>query len=102
MDDISARQRRISLRSGRRPTRATRVIPVVTVPSMSAPMPTAVPTAAVTQRLAAVVNPRMLAPYLMIAPPPRNPIPTTIWEAIRVGSALTPRDGPDPTIVSNP
>ena len=88
---------RSTRRRGRSPTSATRVIPAVTEPSTSAPMPTAVPTAAVTHRLAAVVRPRMLAPYLMMAPPPRKPMPTTICEAILVGSAWMACVGPSPT-----
>ena len=41
------------------------------------PTPTATPIAAVIQMDAAVVSPLMFAPYLMIAPPPRKPIPAT-------------------------
>ena len=48
--------------------------------------PAAIPTAAVAQRLAAVVSPRTEDPYLRIAPAPRNPIPETICAAIREGS----------------
>ena len=81
--------RRTRARSGRSPTRATSVIPVVAAPSDRSPTPMAVPTAAVIQRLAAVVRPRMLAPYFKMAPPPRNPMPTTIWDATREMSAET-------------
>src|ERR1044072_4085215 len=47
------------------------------------------PIAATTQSVAAVVSPRTERPCRMIAPAPRKPIPVTIWEAIRVGSART-------------
>src|SRR5436305_7955090 len=47
------------------------------------------PIAATTQRLAAVVSPRIDKPSRMIAPAPRKPMPVTICAAIRVGSART-------------
>ena len=53
-------------------------------------MPAAIPIAATTQSVAAVVSPRTEIPRTMIAPAPRKPIPVTIWAAIRVGSKTTP------------
>ena len=50
------------------------------------PAPTDMPTAAATQRPAAVVSPRTLLPLKIITPAPKNPIPTTMLEAIREGS----------------
>ena len=47
----------------------------------------AIPIAAVIQSEAAVVTPLICPPEEMITPAPTKPIPTTIWEAIRVGSA---------------
>ena len=47
------------------------------------PAPEARPIAATSQRLAAVVRPLIRRPECMIAPPPRNPMPTTTFEAIR-------------------
>ena len=55
------------------------------------------PIAAVAQRLAAVVRPRIDVPYLRIAPAPRKPIPDTIWAATRdvsVGSEPFGAGGP--------
>src|SRR5439155_11947704 len=49
----------------------------------------AIPIAATTQSVAAVVRPRMERPSRMIAPAPRKPIPVTICAAMRVGSART-------------
>ena len=67
-------------------------------PSTRLPTPIAVPIAAVIHRFAAVVRPRMLAPYLRIAPPPRKPIPTTICDATREMSAVAVARGLAPTI----
>src|ERR1051326_4387215 len=47
------------------------------------------PIAAATQSVAAVVRPRTVRPWRMIAPAPRKPMPVTICAAIRVGSART-------------
>ena len=41
------------------------------------PAPEAIPTAATTQRLAAVVRPRIVKPWRKITPAPRKPIPVT-------------------------
>jgi hypothetical protein len=51
-----------------------------------APTPAAMPSAAVLQRLAAVVRPRIVNPSLRIAPAPRKPMPDTTCAAMRVGS----------------
>src|SRR5690625_2637776 len=50
------------------------------------PAPAAIPTAAVTQILAAVVRPTTMLRRVKITPAPRNPIPLTICAAIRDGS----------------
>ena len=50
------------------------------------PLPQARPTAATSQMLAAVVNPRTLVPMRRMAPAPRNPMPATAPAAIREGS----------------
>ena len=55
-----------------------------------APAPAAMPTAATAHRLAAVVRPRTLTPYLRIAPAPRKPIPDTICAATRPWSPPGP------------
>src|SRR5262249_43270544 len=55
------------------------------------PAPTAIPIAATSQRVAAVVRPRTESPWRMMAPAPRKPIPVTICAAIRVGSTLIPQ-----------
>src|ERR1051326_7346870 len=47
------------------------------------------PIPAATQSVAAVVRPRTVRPWRMIAPAPRKPMPVTICAAIRVGSART-------------
>src|ERR1051326_6606147 len=47
------------------------------------------PIAAETQSVAAVVRPRTVSPWRMIAPAPRKPMPVTICAAMRVGSART-------------
>ena len=65
-------------------------IAVVTTATTHQPAPTAIPTAAVAHRLAAVVSPRTDVPYLMIAPAPRKPMPVTIWAATREVSVETP------------
>ena len=44
--------------------------------------------------LAAVVSPLTVSPCRTMAPPPRNPIPVTIWAASRLGSVPTPRLNP--------
>jgi hypothetical protein len=44
------------------------------------------PTAAMSQREAAVVRPLILFPRRIMAPAPRNPIPETTWAAILPGS----------------
>src|SRR6187549_3224629 len=49
------------------------------------PAPAAVPIAALTQIVAAVVRPLMFIPLRRMAPPPRNPIPVTICAAMRSG-----------------
>ena len=48
------------------------------------------PTPATAQRLAAVVRPFTPPRDWMIVPAPMNPIPETIWAAIRVGSEPIP------------
>src|SRR5438105_7955206 len=53
------------------------------------PAPHAMPIAATTHNVAAVVSPRTDRPWRMIAPAPRKPMPVTICAAIRVGSART-------------
>jgi hypothetical protein len=50
----------------------------------------ATPTAAVAQMLAAVVSLLTLSPCRTMAPPPRNPIPVTIWATGRLGSVDPP------------
>ena len=55
------------------------------------------PDSATTQSPAAVVTPRTESPWRMITPAPRNPIPATIWAAIRVGGNVT-----DPSNVKSP
>ena len=54
------------------------------------------PIAATIQRLAAVVSPRTVRPWRMIAPAPRKPMPVTICAAIRVGSKTTPEGVENP------
>src|SRR5205823_12034817 len=44
-----------------------------------------------TQIVAAVVSPRTALRCTKIMPPPRNPMPDTIWAAIRDGSSATCR-----------
>ena len=56
---------------------------VVATANSYMPAPTATPIAATTQSEAAVVSPRTLIPYLMIAPAPRKPIPETTYDATR-------------------
>ena len=51
------------------------------------PNPTPVPTAAVAQTVAAVVNPWVRLPLCIMMPAPKNPIPTTMLAAMRDGSA---------------
>ena len=53
------------------------------------PRPAAMPTAALSHRVAAVVRPRMEPLSLMMTPAPRKPTPVTIWAAIRDGSRPT-------------
>src|SRR6476661_5296489 len=53
------------------------------------PAPEAIPIAATTHSVAAVVSPRTEKPCRMIAPAPRKPTPVTICAAIRVGSVRT-------------
>ena len=50
----------------------------------------AMPIAAASQSVAAVVRPRTVRPWRMIAPAPRKPMPVTICAAIRVGSKTIP------------
>ena len=45
---------------------------------------------------------RTVAPYFTIAPPPRNPMPTTICDATGVMSARTTVVGPSPAMDWNP
>src|ERR1700733_9702565 len=71
---------------------AARMIRMMTVDALAAryrPPPTASPTAATVQMLAAVVSPLTISPRARIAPAPRNPIPETTWAAIRDGSSTT-------------
>ena len=58
------------------------------------PAPTDTPMAATTQSEAAVVSPRTLIPWRMIAPAPRKPIPETTYDATRDGSTTTPMSLP--------
>jgi hypothetical protein len=67
---------------------------VVAVANAYMPAPTATPIAATTQSDAAVVSPRTLMPWRMIAPAPRKPIPETTYEATREGSTTTPMSFP--------
>ena len=46
-------------------------------------------TAAVSQTIDAVVNPRTISFRTKMTPPPMNPIPVTIWAAMREGSRTT-------------
>jgi hypothetical protein len=52
------------------------------------PAAAAMPIAATSQRLAAVVNPRIVKPWRKISPAPRKPIPVTTCAATRVGSTV--------------
>ena len=54
------------------------------------PAPQAIPTAADTQMVAAVVRPRTTSRPLKMTPAPRKPIPLTIWAAMRDGSRTAP------------
>src|SRR5690625_4330709 len=67
------------------------------------PAPAAIPTAAVTQMLAAVVSPTTMLRRVKITPAPRNPIPLTICAAIREGSRRTssPRTALKPNADTN-
>ena len=59
------------------------------VPAMASnhrPAPHAMPIAAVSQIVAAVVRPRMAPWRVRMMPAPRKPMPETIWEATREGS----------------
>lgn len=62
---------------------------VVKAATMYIPAPVAMPTAAVSQTLVAVVSPRTLSPVRNIIPAPRIPIPVTICAAFRPGSPLS-------------
>ena len=53
-------------------------------------IPQAMPMAAATQILAAVVRPRTMEPWRMMVPAPRKPTPVTIWAAMRAGSLFGP------------
>lgn len=55
----------------------------------SMPAPHAIPTAAATQIVAAVVSPQTTLRPLKMTPAPRNPMPETICSAMREGSKLT-------------
>src|SRR5688572_20702731 len=48
------------------------------------------PMPATSQSVAAVVRPRTVRPWRMMAPAPRKPIPVTICAAMRVGSNMIP------------
>src|SRR2546430_16526312 len=63
-------------------------------------MPTAIPSEATTQIIAAVVRPRTSSPCLRMLPAPRKPTPVTIWAAIRVGSTVLPKIGIRPSPVN--
>ena len=63
-----------------------RTISVAMMPALYAPDPSAIPIAATAQSVAAVVSPRMVSPWRMIAPAPRKPMPLTIWAEMRDGS----------------
>ena len=69
--------------------RTSKVVPVA---SRKAPAPTVIPIAATTHKVAAVVRPVTLPLACMIVPAPRNPIPGTIWAAMRDGSDGWPLD----------
>src|SRR5579871_275161 len=56
------------------------------------PEPARVPIAAAHQMVADVFRPRTLAPSFRITPPPRNPIPETIWAAILAAPSPPRRD----------
>src|SRR4051794_21076399 len=58
--------------------------------SSGSPAPAAMPTAAASHTVAAVVRPRTMSRRTKISPPPMNPMPETTWAAIRDGSTLTP------------
>ena len=54
--------------------------------SHHSPAPHAMPIAAVSQMVAAVVRPRIAPCRVRMMPAPRKPMPETIWEATREGS----------------
>src|SRR3954451_8990188 len=85
-------------RSGQRLKRATAV---VIAAATYAPAPAAMPIAAVSQSVAAVVSPRTEKPWRMIAPAPRKPIPVTICAATRVGSTFAESNPYAPAIVNS-
>ena len=63
---------------------------VSTTPKETIPAPQAMPTAAETQMVAAVVSPRTTSLPLKMTPAPKKPIPLTIWAAMRDGSRTAP------------
>src|SRR5439155_742223 len=66
--------------------RVTRLIAVAKAATKYIPDPSAIPTPATTQIVAAVVSPSTNPCECKTAPAPRKPIPEMIWAAIRVGS----------------
>jgi hypothetical protein len=63
---------------------------VVPTASMLAPEPTAMPMAATTHSVAAVVRPETPPLAWMMVPAPRKPTPVTIWAEMRPGSDIAP------------
>ena len=69
----------------------TSVIILIIVPIMAKsniPAPHAIPIAADINNVAAVVNPKTVAPCLKTVPPPIKPIPVTTWAATRAVSRV--------------
>jgi len=66
------------------------MINVTSDESRYSPEPKPIPTAAVTHKVAAVVNPFTENPFFKIVPAPRKPIPETICAAILPGSPPLP------------
>ena len=64
-------------------------IKVTAMARIGSPAPQAMPIAAVSQTVAAVVRPRTISLRTKIRPPPMKPIPDTICAAIREGSSTT-------------
>src|SRR5690606_17923881 len=86
----SASARHSRSRPSSRPRRMRTIITRTVAPTAStyAPQPAAIPIAATTHSVAAVVKPTTLPRAWMIVPAPRKPIPLTICAASRAGSAV--------------